>query len=135
MFTFSRRVHIYETDSMGIVHHSNYWRFFEEARIEVLIELGLAKPGELRDAWAVYHGEIKYLRPLKGMQKFEVVTRLRSEKAKIIFEYKVFDEGQKNLCTLARTDLVLVNDDMKIKRVPENYLQKIGESPWTETWL
>jgi len=28
-----RRVAFYETDAMGVVHHSNYVRFFEDARI------------------------------------------------------------------------------------------------------
>ena len=28
------RVHYYETDQMGVVHHSNYFRYFEEARME-----------------------------------------------------------------------------------------------------
>ena len=31
-FTFERNINYYETDKMGVVHHSNYIRFFEEAR-------------------------------------------------------------------------------------------------------
>ena len=30
--TFERKINYYETDKMGIVHHSNYIRFLEEAR-------------------------------------------------------------------------------------------------------
>ncbi len=30
--TFERKINYYETDRMGIVHHSNYIRFLEEAR-------------------------------------------------------------------------------------------------------
>ena len=33
------KVRYYETDQMGIVHHSNYLKFFEIARIEWLEEL------------------------------------------------------------------------------------------------
>ena len=29
MHTFERKINYYETDKMGIVHHSNYIRFFE----------------------------------------------------------------------------------------------------------
>ena len=32
MFTFERKVNYYETDKMGVVHHSNYIRYMEEAR-------------------------------------------------------------------------------------------------------
>ena len=31
-FKFERKINYYETDRMGIVHHSNYIRFLEEAR-------------------------------------------------------------------------------------------------------
>lgn len=33
---YIRKVFYYETDQMGIVHHSNYIRWFEEARVEWL---------------------------------------------------------------------------------------------------
>ncbi len=38
---YKRKVFYYETDQMGIVHHSNYIRWFEEARLEYMEELGL----------------------------------------------------------------------------------------------
>ena len=38
---YLRRVQYYETDQMGIVHHSNYIRWFEEARLDFLNQLGL----------------------------------------------------------------------------------------------
>lgn len=31
-FNFERKVNYYETDKMGVVHHSNYIRYMEEAR-------------------------------------------------------------------------------------------------------
>lgn len=37
---YERTAHYYETDKMGIVHHSNYIRWFEEARIHFLKEAG-----------------------------------------------------------------------------------------------
>ncbi|MCL2860229.1 MAG: acyl-CoA thioesterase [Oscillospiraceae bacterium] len=38
---FERRINYYETDCMGIVHHSNYIRFMEEARVLALDNIGL----------------------------------------------------------------------------------------------
>ncbi len=35
------KVQYYETDQMGIVHHSNYIRWFEEARTDLLDQIGL----------------------------------------------------------------------------------------------
>lgn len=34
------RIQYYETDQMGIVHHSNYIRWFEEARMDFLEKVG-----------------------------------------------------------------------------------------------
>lgn len=38
---YKRKVFYYETDQMGIVHHSNYIRWFEEARIDYMEQMGL----------------------------------------------------------------------------------------------
>ena len=35
-----RKINYYECDRMGITHHSNYIRFMEEARIELLDKFG-----------------------------------------------------------------------------------------------
>ena len=40
-FIFERTINYYETDKMGITHHSNYIRFLEEARCEFLKEIKL----------------------------------------------------------------------------------------------
>ena len=37
--TFERKVNYYETDRMGVVHHSNYIRYLEEARCSWLESL------------------------------------------------------------------------------------------------
>lgn len=40
MSQYIHKVHYYETDKMGITHHSNYIRFMEEARMSFLTEIG-----------------------------------------------------------------------------------------------
>lgn len=37
---YIRKINYYETDKMGITHHSNYVRFMEEARINFLDQIG-----------------------------------------------------------------------------------------------
>lgn len=39
-FTHEIRVRFVETDAMGIVHHSNYLAYFEEARVAYLAHIG-----------------------------------------------------------------------------------------------
>ena len=40
-YTYERKINYYETDKMGIVHHSNYIRYMEEARCYWLDKLGM----------------------------------------------------------------------------------------------
>ena len=40
MTPYSRSVHYYETDMMGVVHHANYIHWMEEARIDFMDRLG-----------------------------------------------------------------------------------------------
>ena len=40
MKPYQHKVQYYETDKMGVVHHSNYIRWMEEARIDFLEQLG-----------------------------------------------------------------------------------------------
>lgn len=40
MIPYQHKVQYYETDKMGITHHSNYIRWMEEARIDFLSQLG-----------------------------------------------------------------------------------------------
>lgn len=41
MERYIHKVRYYETDQMGITHHSNYVRWMEEARIDFLDQIGL----------------------------------------------------------------------------------------------
>ena len=41
MDAYTHKVQYYETDQMGIVHHSNYIRWFEEARTDFMEQLGM----------------------------------------------------------------------------------------------
>lgn len=40
MKDYIRKAKYYETDQMGIIHHSNYIRWMEEARIDMLEQMG-----------------------------------------------------------------------------------------------
>ena len=65
MTPYIHTVQYYETDKMGIAHHSNYVRWMEEARMELLRQMGwpmsrLEAEGITSPVVSV---ECKYLRP------------------------------------------------------------------------
>ncbi len=71
------RVRFAETDAMGIVHHSRYLPYLEEARVEYLRHLGHPYH-ELRSDgvdYAVLEAFVQYRRPLRFDD--EVVVHLR----------------------------------------------------------
>ena len=37
---YVRKAQFYETDQMGVIHHANYIRWFEEARVDFLEQIG-----------------------------------------------------------------------------------------------
>src|SRR5574344_2076026 len=41
-FDFPLRTRYVETDNMGIVHNSNYFRYFEQARVETMRQCGIS---------------------------------------------------------------------------------------------
>ena len=38
---YEHKAQYYETDQMGIIHHSNYIRWFEEARVSLMEQIGV----------------------------------------------------------------------------------------------
>lgn len=54
-------VQYYETDKMGITHHSNYIRWMEEARIDFLRQIGwgLCKTGVNRHYISGYSSKLQ----------------------------------------------------------------------------
>ncbi|MBR6171556.1 MAG: acyl-CoA thioesterase, partial [Eubacterium sp.] len=42
MKPYRRKINYYETDQMQIVHHSNYARFLEETRLDMMEQMGLS---------------------------------------------------------------------------------------------
>ena len=38
---YEHKAQYYETDQMGIIHHANYLHWFEEARIDMMEQMGM----------------------------------------------------------------------------------------------
>ena len=66
MFRHAIRVRFAETDAMGIVHHSRYLPYLEEARVEYLRSIGHPYDAERADGvdYAVLEAQVAYRQPL-----------------------------------------------------------------------
>lgn len=74
---YRRRAFYYETDQMGIVHHANYIRWFEEARLDYMRQAGLvySKMENAGILMPVTEVQSKFCAPIRFDETFEVVTR------------------------------------------------------------
>ena len=89
---YLHRVHYYETDQMGIVHHSNYIRWFEEARDDFIARNGIDYVDvEARGFMlAVIRAECKYKTPAKYGETVEITTHLRRfNGVRVVYTYEI----------------------------------------------
>ena len=117
------KVRYYETDQMGIVHHSNYLKFFEFARIEWLEKLKMPYQEIERNKiiLPVVNCELKFLKPLVFGDSFKVEVHCsKKPTSSIEFSYEIFNSrGEKT--TEGRTLLAFLNSDtMKPLRCPKS---------------
>ena len=77
---YIHRVHYYETDRMGVTHHSNYIRMMEEARVDFMEQLGwpYAKMEELGVMSPVTAVNLKYLAPTTFDDRIAIQVRVRA---------------------------------------------------------
>lgn len=124
---YLHRVQYYETDMMGITHHSNYVRWMEEARTDYLDKLGwpyarMEKEGLISPTINI---ECKYLKTTTYEENILIETSIYEFKGvKIKFKYVMTKEDGTKVCE-ARSEHCFVNDKgmpIALKKVrPELY--------------
>lgn len=90
----------YETDQMAVVHHSNYIRWFEEARVDFLEQIGLGYD-KIEEA-GVYSPVIGVNCEYKSSVRFNETVMISASLKyfngiKMEIEYRVYDEKTKQL--------------------------------------
>ena len=123
--TSSLKVRYSETDQMGFVHHSNYLKYFELARLDWLSKLGISykKIEENGILFPVIYSEIKYLLPLKFDDLFFVkvgIDELPVSRLKLNYEIETFEN--KRIC-FGKVHLAFINSiNNKPVRAPDNLI-------------
>ncbi len=130
------RVRFVETDAMGIVHHSSYIPWLEQARTDFCRTVGMSYPEISAKGidFMVTELSVKYLSP--SFFDNEIVVRAWVEKVGRVscrFGYQIYNLTTGKICLGATTEHAAVNRDGKIQRMfPELYqllLQHAGSGP------
>ena len=131
--SMSHRVGFFETDAMGIVHHANYLRFFENARVVWLETHDKSYPQWMADGlhFAVTHAELDYRQPARFDDRLEVTTWLEWVRgASLAMAYTIECDGV--LRVLGRTEHASINDDGRVRRIPKPDRERLGRNALPE---
>jgi len=135
---FIHRLHVafHETDAMGVVHHSNYVRYFEEARVAWLRERGLMQHHAPFGPYtfAVIDLGVKFLKPAKFDDLLEVWVQVRTQGARLRFQYAIWSARTREWNATGFTELVPINGELRAVKPPWEVRDVIHAEKWDETW-
>ena len=121
------RVKFFDTDTMGVVHHSNYIRWFETGRVEFLRTLGIDLNEMMNDGilFPIVEVTAKFHAPAKFDDELEIETTAEAlTKAKMKFNYVIRRRGEEKILTEGTSTNVFTNDG-KICRLPDKYFSRL----------
>lgn len=113
-----------ETDQMGVVHHSNYLRYFEVARLEWLSALGVSYASMEKEGLIMPVIDIKatYKTPALFDDSLTIYVFLSElPRVKIIFLYEIKNQKDEIVCTGETTLAFLNAKTRKPVRCPEEF--------------
>lgn len=120
-------VQYYETDKMGITHHSNYIRWMEEARVDFLSQIGwkFAKLEAMGIVSPVLSVTCDYKYPTRFADKVYIRVSVKEFKGvKLFLGYEMKNEEGKVVCVGTSSHAFLDTDGMPIRmkrEFPELY--------------
>lgn len=126
--SYVRVVNYYETDQMQVVHHSNYARYLEEARLHLMDQVGLSYDKleemgiiipvlELHDYYtkSITYGDVIEIKP----------TIIKLSPVRFTLKYVIFRSGTDEILHTAQTSHAFVDTEFKPmnlkKAFPEVY--------------
>ncbi|MDD6278581.1 MAG: acyl-CoA thioesterase [Oscillospiraceae bacterium] len=113
---YERKVNYYETDKMGIVHHSNYIRMLEESRCDFLEQAGVSyfRIEELGLMIPVLNVESKFIKPLKFGDTFTVYTSVtKFNGVRLEMSYRILNSETNVLCCEAKSSHCFTDENLK----------------------
>ena len=130
-YIFERRINYYETDQMGIVHHSNYIRFLEEARCQFLTDIGLPydKLEEMGVLIPVLGVQCEYKRHVTFGDTIIIKLKVNTfTGVRMIINYEIYNKETNELVTIAETKHCFTTPSLKpinLKKYNEEAYNKL----------
>lgn len=113
---YCRKANYYETDQMGIVHHSNYILWFEEARVDFMEQIGFGykKAVESGIDFALLSVYCEY----KSMVRFGDILHIHMSiseltNTRMTVSYEIYGADSNVLCTTGKTQHFFYDNNKK----------------------
>ena len=116
------RVIYADTDAMGIVYHTNYIKWFEIGRNEIMRQLELPYSEVEKHGFNLPLTEVNchYFLSAKYDQVLVVETRIACITRVVVkFNYKIWDQHKKHLLSEGYTIHACTNTEGKVRRMPQ----------------
>jgi len=100
----------HDVDSMEVVWHGHYLKYFEIARCQLLDQFDY-NYGQMRDsgyAWPVIESHVRYAHGIVFAQKIRVVATLKEWQNRLKIDYQIFDLSTQKRLTKGYTIQVAV---------------------------
>jgi acyl-CoA thioester hydrolase len=137
VYRYLYRAQFFDTDAMGVVHHSNYIRIMETARVAWLREIGVMQ-------LHIPHGpmvlgvtklDVEFKRPAKFDDEMAVFLQGRLNGSVMEIRYAIWVQRLGEYAAFGATDLAPLRSDTLVPtRFPMEWRRRLRELPWNEAW-
>ncbi len=114
MYIYRRKAQYHETDRMGIIHHSNYVKWMEEARIEFMDSIGLSyrEMEKMGVSSPVVSLSVEYKKQVEFEDKIEIrLSVIQYNGAVLELEYEFYNLTKDEICTTATSKHCFIHDN------------------------
>lgn len=124
MNDYVRKINYYETDKMGVTHHSNYVRFMEEARINFLEQIGCGYDKWERDGIIspVISLECEYKRPTTFNDELRICVEIAEYKRiRLTVAYTMYNAKTDEVVFVGKSHHCFVNGEGRPISLSKHY--------------
>lgn len=124
MELYKHKVQYYETDRMGITHHSNYIRWMEEARIDFLERIGwsyarLEEEGVLSPVLKV---SCQYKKTTTFSDEIYIAVKVKAfNGVRLVIEYEMKRAGDEDIIFMGESEHCFLDRESRPVRIKSKY--------------
>ncbi len=127
--TYSRIIHVHETDKDGVVHFSNYYKIAEEAMYASLRELGYSFDNTDFSV-AMIHSAANYYHPIKFADRIQVtMAEANPQRVKFTLSFAIYDSNKLHLANIQFTLVVIDPKNRTAIPLPESLRFALNRLP------